>query len=82
MMPGAKPIANDGQLAVLRPLVARRRALGEEHSRKVAQLHQLLLELIPGGVKKFLSAVQAKALLAPCARGTSFGGPGAGAVRL
>ena len=30
----------------------------------VAQLHQLLLELIPGGAKKHLSAAQAKALLA------------------
>jgi transposase len=30
----------------------------------VAQLHQLLLELIPGGAKKSLSAAQAKALLA------------------
>ena len=30
----------------------------------VAQLHQLLLELIPGGAKKALSAAQAKAILA------------------
>jgi len=30
----------------------------------VSQLHQLLLEFIPGGVKKDLSAAQAKALLA------------------
>ena len=30
----------------------------------VCQLHQLLLELIPGGAKKSLSAAQAKALLA------------------
>ena len=30
----------------------------------IAQLHQLLLELIPGGAKKDLSAAQAKALLA------------------
>jgi transposase len=29
----------------------------------IAQLHQLLLELIPGGAKKHLSAAQAKALL-------------------
>ena len=29
-----------------------------------SQLHQLLLELIPGGAKKDLSAAQAKALLA------------------
>ena len=30
----------------------------------VSQLHHLLLELIPGGAKKDLSAAQAKALLA------------------
>jgi transposase len=63
-MAGLRPVVNDEQLAVLRLLVDRRRALGEEHTRKIAQLHQLLLELIPGGAKKFLSAAQAKALLA------------------
>ena len=30
----------------------------------ISQLHQLLLELIPGGAKKALSAAWAKALLA------------------
>jgi transposase len=45
-------------------LVDRRRCLGEEHTRKVAQLHALLLELIPGGAKVFLSAAQARKLLA------------------
>ena len=50
--------------AVLRVLVDRRRSLGEDHTRMVSQLHQLLLELIPGGAKKDLSARQAKALLA------------------
>jgi transposase len=63
-MAGLRPVVNDEQLAVLRLLVDRRRALGEEHSRKVSQLHALLLELIPGGAKKDLSAAQAKALLA------------------
>jgi transposase len=62
-MAGLRPVVNDEQLAVLRLLVDRRRSLGEEHTRKVAQLHQLLLELIPGGAKKFLSAAQAKTLL-------------------
>ena len=63
-MAGLRPVVDDQQLAVLRVLVDRRRALGEEHTRKVAQLHHLLLELIPGGAKRFLSAAQAKALLA------------------
>src|SRR4029079_11016051 len=50
-MAGRRPVLADEQLSVLRLLVDRRRALGEEHTRKVAQLHQLLLELIPGGAK-------------------------------
>jgi transposase len=61
---GLRPVVNDQQLAVLRILADRRRALGEDHTRMVSQLHHLLLELIPGGAKKDLSAAQAKALLA------------------
>jgi transposase len=63
-MSGLRPVVNNEELAVLRVLVDRRGWLGEEHTRKVAQLHHLLLELIPGGAKKDLSAAQAKALLA------------------
>jgi len=63
-MAGLRPVVDDTQLAVLRTLVDRRRSLGEEHSRMVSQLHRLLLELVPGGAKTFLSAAQAKAILA------------------
>jgi transposase len=63
-MAGLRPVANDEQLTVLRVLVDRRRRLGEDHTRMTSQLHQLLLELIPGGAKKDLSTAQAKALLA------------------
>lgn len=49
----------DEQLAVLRLLVDRRRSLGEVHTRNASQLHQLLLDLIPGGAKRDVS----KALL-------------------
>jgi transposase len=63
-MSGLRPVVDDEQLTVLRVLVDRRRSLGQDHTRMVAQLHQLLLELIPGGAKKALSAAQAKALLA------------------
>src|SRR4051812_33584969 len=62
-MSGLRPVVADEQLAVLQMLVDRRRALGEEHTRKVSQLHALLLELVPGGAKKALSAAQAKQLL-------------------
>jgi transposase len=63
-MSGLRPVINDEQLAVLRILVDRRRSLGEDHTRMTSQLHQLLLELVPGGAKQHLSAAQAKALLA------------------
>ena len=63
-MAGLRPVVADAQLEVLRLLVDRRRSLGEEHTRKVSQLHALLLELLPGGAKKDLSAAQAKKLLA------------------
>ena len=59
-----RPVADDEQLAVLRILADRRRSLGEDHSRMISQLHRLLLDLVPGGAKAFLSAAQAKELLA------------------
>jgi transposase len=63
-MSGLRPVIDDEQLAVLRILADRRRSLGEDHTRMISWLHQLLLELIPGGAKKALSAAQARALLA------------------
>jgi transposase len=63
-MTGLRPVVADEQLDVLRLLADRRRQIGEEHTRKVSQLHALLLKLIPGGAKKNLSAAQAKRLLA------------------
>ena len=63
-MTGLRPVIDDEQLAVLRILADRRRSLVEDHTRMISQLHQLLLELIPGGAKEDLSAAQAKRLLA------------------
>jgi transposase len=63
-MSGLRPVVRNEQLEVLRLLVDRRRSIGEEHTRRISQLHALLLELIPGGAKKDLSAAQAKKLLA------------------
>ena len=48
---------------VLRLLVDRRDQLGRTRTDIVSRLHHLLLELIPGGAKKDLSAQQARALL-------------------
>lgn len=63
-MSGLRPVLRDTELEVLRLLVDRRRSLGDEHTQKVSQLHALLLELLPGGAKNFLSAAQARQLLA------------------
>jgi transposase len=63
-MSGLRAVVDNEQLELLRLLVDRRRRLGEEHTRMVCQLHQLLLELVPGGAKRDLSAAQARKLLA------------------
>jgi transposase len=63
-MSGLRSVVDDEKLELLRRLVDRRRRLGNEHTRMVCQLHQLLLELIPGGAKRDLSAAQARRLLA------------------
>jgi transposase len=62
-MSGLRPVVDDEQLGLLRLLVDRRRRIGEAHTRMVCQLHALLLELLPGGAKKDLSAAQARKLL-------------------
>jgi transposase len=63
-MSGLRSVVDDEQLELLRLLVDRRRRIGEDHTRMVCQLHQLLLELLPGGAKRDLSAAQARKLLA------------------
>jgi transposase len=63
-MTGLRQVTGNEQLEVLRVLADRRRALGEDRTRMICQLHRLLLDLIPGGAKKALSAARARALLA------------------
>ena len=62
--PGLTQVAVDGELVALRLLADRRDELAGARTRTVSRLHRLLLELIPGGAPRFLSATQAKALLA------------------
>jgi transposase len=57
-------VAVDGDLVALRLLADRRDELADARTRTVSRLHRLLLELIPAGAPRFLSAAQAKALLA------------------
>ena len=47
----------------LRLLIDRREQLGVTRVQVINRIHRLLLELLPGGAKKHLSAAQAKALL-------------------
>nr|WP_269205420.1 transposase [Motilibacter aurantiacus] len=53
----------DDETVALRLLADRRDELGAARTLTVSRLHRLLTELVPGGAKKFLSAMQAKALL-------------------
>jgi transposase len=62
-MTGLREVVNNETLEVLRLLVDRRRRIGQDHTRMVCQLHQRLLELLPGGAKRDLSAAQARKLL-------------------
>ena len=61
---GLQVVAADGATVALRLLADRRDGLGHARTDTVNRLHRLLLELLPGGAKKFLSAQQARALLA------------------
>jgi transposase len=61
---GLRRIQIDGATVALGLLVDYRDQLGRARSQTVNRLHRLLLELLPGGAKKFLSATQARALLA------------------
>jgi transposase len=57
------PIVGSRERQPLRLLVDRRDQLGRARTEIISRLHHLLLELVPGGAKKFLSAQQARALL-------------------
>ncbi len=57
-------IAVDDATVALRLLIDRRDELGVTRTQTVNRIHRLLLELLPGGAKKNLTAAQAKTLLA------------------
>ena len=54
----------DDDLVVMGMLADRRGELGRARTQAASRLHRLLLDLFPGGAKKFLSAQQARAMLA------------------
>ena len=61
---GLRVIEADDASVALRLLIDRRDDLGVARSQTINRIHRLLLELLPGGAKKDLSAAQAKTLLA------------------
>jgi transposase len=62
--PGLRTVAADDTTVALRLLVDRRDWLGRARTDTVNRLHALLLDLVPGGAKKYLSAQQARTILA------------------
>ena len=62
--PGLRRVTVDDDLVVMGLLVDRRDELGRARTQTINRLHRLLLELFPGGAKQFLSAPQARALIA------------------
>ncbi|GAA4590999.1 transposase [Actinoplanes octamycinicus] len=61
--PGLRRVHADGATVALRLLADRRDQLGVARTETINRLHQLLLELIPGGAKKNLTTDQARTLL-------------------
>jgi transposase len=69
--PNLVRIQVDPDLVVLGMLVDRRDELGRARTQTINRLHRLLLELFPGGAKRFLSARQARTLIATIKPATS-----------
>src|SRR6266540_1349935 len=61
---GLRQVTVDDATAALRLQVDRRDGLGRARTDTVSRLHALLLDLVPGGAKKHLSAPQARTILA------------------
>jgi transposase len=62
--PNLRRVEVDDDLLVMGMLADRREELGRARTQTLNRLHRLLLELIPGGAKPFLSAAQARAMVA------------------
>ena len=58
--PGLVQVRVEEDLVVMGMLADRRDELGRARTQVINRLHRLLLELLPGGAKKFLSARQAR----------------------
>ena len=61
---GLVQVRIEEDLVVMGMLADRRDELGRARTQVISRLHRLLLELLPGGAKKFLSARQARTMIA------------------
>ena len=61
---GLRQVVPDDEMVALRLMSERRRDLVQSRTKTVNHLHQLLMELIPAGAHRNLTASKAKALLA------------------
>ncbi|MFD0360701.1 IS110 family transposase [Nocardia sp. GCM10030253] len=61
--PNLRRVQLDPELLALGMLADRRDELGRSRTETLNRIHRLLLDLIPGGAKKFLSATQARTLI-------------------
>jgi transposase len=61
---GLRQVVPDDEMVALRLMSERRRDLVQSRTKTVNHLHQLLMELIPAGAQRNLTASKAKALLA------------------
>ena len=62
--PGLRQVTADDQMVALRLLSERRRDLVRSRTQAVNRLHQVLMQLVPAGAARNLTAARAKALLA------------------
>ncbi|WP_036566633.1 IS110 family transposase [Nocardia sp. BMG51109] len=62
--PNLRRVQADPQLEALGMLVDRRDELGRVRTELINRIHRMLLELVPGGAKRWLSARQARAMVA------------------
>jgi transposase len=61
--PGLRQVQIDDATVALRLLVDRRAELGRARTEVINRIHRMLLEILPGGAKKFLTRGQASYLL-------------------
>ena len=61
--PRLRRVTREGDRVALKLLVDRRRELTDARTQSACRLHRLLRELIPGGARRELSTIKARALL-------------------